>query len=133
MRHHQDLPPRGSRIPLWRLISGELLWALRQLARAPWVLAGLVLGFTATVAVLHSAAPGPVLDPPWRVLVAIAAGMLLAGAAHGIQHSTRAEPPSGRHTEGQRRPLTAAIIVAGTITFIVLMIWLVVWAITNLN
>lgn len=133
MRRHQDLPPRAGRIPMWRLLGGELLWALRQLVSAPWVLAGLVVGFAATVAVLHSAAPGPVLEPPWRLLVGVGAGVLLASAARGIQRSTESDPPAGRRQEQQGGPVTAATIVAGITTCIVLLIWLLAWAVTHLS
>lgn len=116
---------------MWRLVGGELLWALRQLVAAPWVLAGLLVGFAATLAVLDAAAPGPVLEAPWRILVAIGAGLLLASSARGIQWSTGRTVPHDREPLGPvRRPLTAATEVAGSITLLVLVAWLVTWGVT---
>lgn len=114
---------------MWRLLGGELLWALRQVIAAPWVLAGLLGGFVGTLLVLGVDAPGPVAELPLRLLIATAVGLLLAAggrAVSGRDASSRSE----RGEEGQVRPLTAATIVASVIAVVTLLTWLVVWLVT---
>lgn len=111
---------------MWRLLGGELLWALRQVVAAPWVLSGLLVGFVGTLLVLGAGAPGPVADPPWRVLIAVAVGLLLAAGGRAIlgqDASLRSEVDR----EGQVRPMTAATIVASVIAVATLMVWFAVW------
>lgn len=133
MRRHQDVPPPGrGRIPMWRLLGGELLWAVRQLTARPAVLAGLLAGFAATLAVLGAAAPGPILEPPWRVVVALGAGWLVAGATGQVQELLGDEPRSAPAGD-RRRPVLGAGIVSGGLTAVVLVVWLVVWLLTGLG
>lgn len=129
LRRHQGLPPPPTRLPLWRLLLGELAWASRQLLAAPWVLGGLVLGSAASVAVLGAAAPGPVLDPPWRILVALGVGLLLAVGARTVRYGGTGGPVG----EGERRPGTAAVVLSGSVAAVVLAAWLLVWLVTHLG
>src|SRR6056297_2906310 len=78
MRQHQDIPPRRPHLPLWRLLLGEAAWALRQVVREPRILAALLVGAAATLAVLGAAAPGPVLPWTGRIVVALLVGLALA-------------------------------------------------------
>lgn len=130
MRRHQGLPPPPTRLPLWRLLLGELAWAFRQLLAAPWVLGALVLGSAASMAVLGAAAPGPVLDPPWRILVALGVGLLLAV---GVRRVRYAAGTGGSAGEGERHPGTAAVVLSGSVAAVVLAVWLLVWLVTHLG
>jgi hypothetical protein len=128
MRRHRHLPEHDWRLPIWRLIGGELVWAARQLAAQPWMLAGSFAGFAATLGVLSAAAPGPILAPPWRVLVAIAAGLLVAAGVRGLWRSLDAgnSARGARPTEDER-PLVGAAVITGGLTVTTLMLWLAVW------
>lgn len=130
MRRHQGARP-ATRLPLWRLLLGELWWAVRQLVGAPWTLGGLLFGAVGSFAVLSSAAPGPVLALGWRILVATAVGYLVAAAARGM-HVARTGPASGPDGERRLRPLTGAGILAGAVAAVVLLVWLGIWVITHL-
>lgn len=88
---------------MWRLLGGKLLWALRQVIVAPWVLAGLVVGFVCTLLVLGADAPGPVAGVQWGVLFAVAAGLLLAAGGRAVS-SRESRSRSGADGEGQVRP-----------------------------
>ena len=116
---------------MWRLLGGELLWALRQVIAAPWVLTGLLGGFVGTLLVLGADAPGPVAELPLRVLLAAAVGLLLAAGARAVS-GRDASSRSGRDADGQVRPLTAATIVAAVIAVVTLVAWLAVWLVTLL-
>lgn len=118
---------------MWRLLGGELVWALRQLAARPWVGLGLAGGATATFAVLSAIAPGPVIDPPWRLLVAIAAGLVVAAGIRELERSL-AKPTGTEHREDRdgELPLIGAAEVAAGATVAVLIVWLAVWAARSL-
>ncbi|MBW3578046.1 MAG: hypothetical protein KY462_09985 [Actinobacteria bacterium] len=126
MRRHQGLPASGSKLPMWRLIAGEIGWAGRQLLQRPSVLVALVVGFAATLSVLGAAAPGPVLTIPWRVLTAITAGWLVASAVRGIQVA-RAHGDEPANRAGEQRPVLGAAVISGGLAVAVLTIWLAVW------
>lgn len=127
MRRHQGVPADRDRVPLSRLVAGELGWAIRQVAHSPTVAVGLVGGTAATLAVLGQAAPGPVLDAPWRLIVAVAAGLSVAAALRRLR-SARA--PTGRRDRvGSDAPLVGAVVLAGAVTALVLVVWLAAWAV----
>lgn len=117
---------------MWRLLGGELLWALRQLIAKPWVLIGLLAGFFATLGVLGTTAPGPVLASPWRLVAAIAAGWLVAAGVRELQ-----QVRSGRQDRAGEGPdaraLLGASIVSGTVTVVILLVWLLVWLLQLLD
>lgn len=125
MRRHQGVPDPKARVPMWRLLAGEVAWGIRQLIPHPLVLAGLAGGFVTTIAVLSAAAPGPILDLQWRVLVAVAVGLLLAAGARRLEESTGA-PSDASDAD---RPLLGATVVSAAIIVLVLVAWLVVWTI----
>lgn len=112
---------------MWRLLGGEVVWGLRQLVQAPWVLLGLLVGGAATFAVLDAAAPGPVLEPPWRVLVAIVAGLLIATGIRRLRGLGRSNGESPRDV----RPVLGAAVVSAAATALVLLAWLVAWTIEH--
>lgn len=131
MRRHQGLevPPRH-RLPLWRLLLGELLWALRQLWEEPRVLAVLALGGLVTFAVLGDPAPGPVLPLPGRLLASLVGGLALArGAWAWIQ---RGQTRPGR-SAGEDAPAIAATEVVAVAAAVVLLVWLVLWVVTTVS
>lgn len=130
MRQHQGEPTgRGPRLPLWRLLLGEVLWALRQLRREPRVLGALVVGVGATLAVFGAAAPGPVLPWPGRVLVSLAVGLVLArGAWAWISRGGRRVHQSDQESA----PAVAATEVVALTAAAVLLGWLLVWVVTLL-
>lgn len=130
MRRHQGLaPPPTHHLPLWRLLLGEFLWALRQLWEESRVLAALVVGGVGTFAVLGDPAPGPVLPVPGRLLVALVGGLVLArGVWAWIQR--RLVQRTQATTAGAKRPAVAATEVVGFIAAVVLLVWLVLWLAT---
>jgi hypothetical protein len=128
MREHQGIPQPRPRLPLWRLVLGELGWALQQLVREPRVLAALLVGAVATIAVLDAAAPGPMLPWPGRVVVGLLAGLALArGVWAWIRRgdAPRPEGPGGL-------PGVAATEVVAVLVGVVLMGWVLVWLTTLL-
>lgn len=132
MRRHQNVPDfsRGHQLPLWRLVAGELGWAGRQLVAGPWVLAGLLGGFAATLGVLSATAPGPIVVMPWRLLTAIAVGLLVAAGVRGLRRSVgAARRNGGRRRVDDARPLTGAVELAAALTVAILAVWLIVWVI----
>lgn len=129
MRRHQGLePPPRHHLPLWRLLLGELLWALRQLWEELRVLAVLVIGGVGTFAVLGDPAPGPVLPLPGRLLVALAGGLVLARGVWAWIQRGRAGPV--RTATGTRKPAVAATELVGLVAAVVLLVWLVLWLAT---
>lgn len=132
MRRHQGLevPPRH-RLPLWRLLLGELLWALRQLWEEPRVLAVLALGGVATFAVLGDPAPGPVLPLPGRLLASLVGGLALARGVWAWIQRGRSRPGSG--STGEHAPAIAATEVVGVAAAGVLLVWLVLWVVTAVS
>lgn len=132
MRRHQGLePPPKHRLPLWRLLLGELLWALRQLWEEPRVLAVLTLGAVATFAVLGAPAPGPVLPLPGRILVALIGGLVLARGTWAWTQRGRTSP--GGTAVREDAPAIAATEVVGLAAAVVLLVWLVLWLATALT
>ena len=131
MRRHQGLPPpRGPRLPLWRLLLGEAAWALQELGREPLVLGALLLGWAGTIAVLGSTAPGPVLPWPGRILLALLAGLVVArGAWAWLRRRARSASRDGR---AEVRPGVAATEVVAALAGLVLLGWLLVWLATLL-
>jgi hypothetical protein len=128
MREHQGIPQPRPRLPLWRLVLGELGWALQQLVREPRVLVALVVGAVATVAVLDAEAPGPMLPWPGRVVVGLVAGLALA-------RGTWAWIRRGDAARSERRggtPAVAATEVVAALVGVVLVGWLLVWLATLL-
>lgn len=134
MRRHQNLPDyrRGHQLPLWKLLAGELAWAGRQLAAGPWVLAGLLGGFLATFGVLSATAPGPIFPMPWRLLTAIAAGLVVAAGVRALRRSVGAARRSGDRRRTKARPLIGATELAAALTVVILVVWLIVWVIEHL-
>ena len=130
MRRHQGLPARSSGLPMWRLLGGELLWAIRQVIAAPWVLAGLVVGSVGTLLVLDSGAPGPVAELPMRVLLAVVVGWLLAAGGRAISDRDASSRATG-DDRSEVRPLAAATILAAAIAAVALLMWLLVWLVTS--
>ncbi len=119
---------------MWRLLGGELLWALRQLAARPWTAFGLVGGFVATFSILSAIAPGPIVDPPWRLLMALASGLVIAAGVREL------EPARGRPADmtvrdevDEQLPLVGATVVCAGATVAVLIAWLAVWAAQTLR
>lgn len=113
---------------MWQLLAGELFWGLRQLAANPWLALGLAGGVSVAFAALSTAAPGPVLDTQWRLLVAIVAGLVVSTGIRELQQTAagrNAEPARGDH----HRPLLGAAIVSATATVLILLTWLIVWLI----
>lgn len=77
MRRHQEVPP-GTQRSTWRLVVGEVAWLLGQLLspdRFVPALAAAVL----VLLVLGPDTPGPVVQVPWRGLLAALLGVV-AGA-----------------------------------------------------
>ncbi len=132
MRRHQglELPPRH-RLPLWRLLLGELSWALRQLWEEPRVLIALAAGAVATFAVLGEPAPGPVLPLPGRLLVSLIGGLALARGMWAWTQRGRTSP--GRTAVREDAPAIAATEVVGLVAAVVLLVWLVLWVATALS
>lgn len=134
MRRHQDLPKQGRRLPLWRLVGGELVWAGRQLTTQPWALVGLFGGFAATFSVLSTAAPGPILDPPWRMLTAIVVGILIASGVHGLRlRADAAGQNATRRRAADTRPLIGAMVISGALAVVLLISWIIVWLIEHIT
>lgn len=129
MRRHQHLPQRGPRRPVWQLIGGELIWAARQLVTRPLVLAGLLGGFAAALGVLGAAAPGPILDLPWRVLAAIGAGLAVAACVRGLERVQGARDRHQPRPDEDEQALLGAAVISGGVTATTLIVWLVVWLI----
>lgn len=82
-RHQGHAPQRAARVPLWRLLAGELLlllrWPFEHHRARVWLPAAAVA--VATVVGLSDATPGPVLALPGRLTLAIvlaAVGIVLA-------------------------------------------------------
>lgn len=126
MRQHQDIPPRLPRLPLWRLLLGEAVWALRQLVGEPRVIAALLVGGGLTLAVLDATAPGPALPWPGRIVVAMLVGHALArGMWTWLER--RAEGGGFGHA-----PAEAVTEVVGALVGLVLVGWLGVWLVTLL-
>lgn len=132
MRRHQDVPPpRATRLPLWRLVLGEAAWAVRQLVGEPRVLAALLLGVAATLAVLDAAAPGPVLPWPGRTLLALLAGLVVARGASARVHR-RSTPASPGDDGAGPGPGIAVTEVVAALAGMVLLGWLATWLVTVL-
>lgn len=129
MRQHQNIPPRVTRTPLWRLLLGEVRWAFVELVREPWVLAALLIGAGVTPAVLGDGAPGLVLPWPGRILIGLLVGLALArGTWTWIRRRARA-------ARGVRRDVAAGVAateVVAALAGLVLLAWLVVWLVTLL-
>ena len=123
MRQHQEIPPRRPRLPLWRLLLGEVAWALRELVREPFVLAGLLGGGVLAVVLLDAAAPGPVLPWPGRIVVGLLVGLAIA---RGVW--TWRRRGSQRQGSGRAGPVVAATEVVAALVTLVLVGWLAVWA-----
>lgn len=129
MRRHQGLePPPRHHLPLWRLLLGELLWALRQLWEEPRVLAALVVGGVGSFAVLGDPAPGPVLPLPGRFVVSLVGGLVLARGVWAWIRRGRADPV--QTAAGARKPAVAATELVGLVAAVVLLGWLVLWLAT---
>jgi hypothetical protein len=134
MRRHQHVPEHGWQAPMWRLIGGELVWAARRLVARPWVLVGLLVGFAAALGVLGAAAPGPSLDAPWRVLVAIAAGLLVAAGIRGLRVSPESAGGDGAERSVERQlPLVGAWEISGGLTVAILIVWLGMWLVEHIT
>jgi hypothetical protein len=126
MREHQGIPQPRPRLPLWRLLLGELGWALQQLVREPRLLMALLVGAVATIAVLDAEAPGPMLPWPGRVVLGLVAGLALArGTWAWIRRGDAAPSRSGT-------PAVAATEVVAALVGLVLVGWLLVWLATLL-
>lgn len=129
MRRHQGLePPPRHHLPLWRLLLGELLWALRQLWEEPRVLAALLVGGVGTFAVLGDPAPGPVLPVPGRLVISLVGGLVLARGIWAWRQRGRVDPV--QHAAGVTRPALAATELVGLVAAVVLLGWLVLWLVT---
>lgn len=132
MRRHQDLPAHGRRLPLWRLVGGELVWAGRQLATERWALVGLFGGFAATFSVLSTAAPGPIVDPPWRMLTASVVGLLIAAGVRGLRlRANSAGHKATRRRAADTRPLIGATVISGALAVVLLISWMIVWLVEH--
>lgn len=133
MRRHQGLDaPVRHRLPLWRLLLGELLWALRQLWEEPRVLAALLAGGIGTFAVFGELAPGPFLPLPGRLLVALVGGHVLARAAWAWTRRDRTR--SAQVTSaGAKQPAVALTEVVGVVAAATLLVWLVLWLVALLR
>lgn len=81
-------PPRVGGTPLWRLMLGELRWAVRQAIHpAKMVAASLVA--IAVGAMLGPTTPGPVLDAGWRLAAAVVLGLVTVAVAHALLQRNR--------------------------------------------
>lgn len=124
MRRHQAIPPRRPRLPLWRLVLGEVWWAIQQLWHEPRVLVALLVGGPVTVAVLGATAPGPVLPWPGRIVTALVAGLALARGTWAWIKRRRSRTGSSQRDAA---PGVAATEVVAGLVALVLVGWLVVW------
>jgi hypothetical protein len=128
MRRHQGLPeapPPRRRLPLWRLMLGELRWALEQLWGEPRVGAGLAVGTLITLSLLGAAAPGPVLPWPGRVVVSLLVGLVIARGAWAMTSRDRS-PSRGPEVA----PDLAATEVVALAVVGILGVWLAAWVVT---
>lgn len=113
---------------MWRLLLGEMVWALRQLAAEPLVPLGMVVGFVVTLLVLDAAAPGPVLEGLWRMVVAVVAGHLVGSGAAWLKHVVaNRRSVAGGEAATDDMPVVGATVIAGVATVALLLAWLVVW------
>lgn len=95
-----------SNVPLWRLIAGELAWALRQ-ALHPVKLGVALIVAVVIVAAFGPMTPGLVLSQGLRLTLAVLLGMTAAALAHGLlqrrHHQEQADDP---------RPALRAVLAA---------------------
>lgn len=100
MRRHQGAPPRSS-LPMWKLLLGELVYLLRQLAKPRRLIPALVAATLIAVG-LSPWTPGPVAEPALRVLLASVAAAL--GVWAGPRFVSQPETGHDRGAGGTRDP-----------------------------
>ncbi len=105
----------ASSVPLWRLIVGELRWALSQ-ALHPLKLGAAVIVAVAVVAAFGPQTPGLVLSQGWRVIVAITLGLTAAAFAHALLQRQQRRAPDAHPRVAVRAAIAAvALLLAGTV------------------
>lgn len=71
-------------MPMWRLLLDEVVHLTKTAVRQPWPWVSVSLALVAAVVMvaLDESTPGPALAIEWRMLVAIAAGIVTGLVVH---------------------------------------------------
>lgn len=85
MRRHQHIPSSFPHLPLWKLLLGEVLVAVRRLLEPRRGIPALIAAALVVVG-LAASTPGPVLDLPARIAAALAAALAAAWSGPRLWH-----------------------------------------------
>lgn len=104
-----------SAVPLGRLVTGELRWALRQVAH-PLKLGSAVVVVIGIVVAFGPLTPGLVLSGGWRLAVAVLLGMTAAATAHALLQRREHQDHDDDRRAALRVVLAAiALLLTGTV------------------
>lgn len=123
MRRHQHLPS-SARLPMWRLLAGEVAYVVRLAGSKRDIVVAVVVAVLVTVG-LSPATPGPVATPSLRMVIAAAA----AAAAWAIAWVLSQPGPAGTNDGPMWRQATSGI---GMVLLATVGLAVVAWLLTVL-